>query len=106
MQCDLCECWFHSLCENMTSKLYKSFSSLAKFVPNMLHFCNHSKCYLQLKRIVGEFLKSSADESSKLSDSIENALQRHGKLLVFTLTGHIEKCIEDIEEKIKNLLSS
>ena len=44
--------------------------------------------------LVGEFLKSSADESSKLSDSIENALQKHDKLLVSTLTGHIEKYIE------------
>ena len=36
---------------------------------------------------------------------IENVLQRHDKLLVSTLTGHIEKCIEDVGEKIKNLLS-
>ena len=59
-----------------------------------------------MKRIGEEFLKSSADESGELSDSIENALQRHGKLLISTLTGHIEKCIEDIGEKIKNLQSS
>ena len=72
----------------------------------MLYFCNHNNCYLQLKRIVEELLKSSTDESGKLSDSIESALQRHDKLLVSTLTGHIEKCIEDVDEKIKNLLSS
>ena len=106
MQCDLCECWFHSLCENMSSKLYKCFSSLAKCVPSMLYFCNHNKCYLRLKRIVGEFLKSSADESGKLSDLIENTLQRNDKFLVSTLSGHIEKWIEDVGETIKNLLSS
>ena len=27
-QCDLCEGWFHTLCENIGSKRYKSFSSL------------------------------------------------------------------------------
>ena len=41
-----------------------------------------SASYLRLKCVVGEFLKSSADGSGKLSDLIENALQRHGKLLV------------------------
>ena len=52
--------------------------------------------------MVGEFLKSLADESGKLSNLIENALQRHGKLLVSTLTGHTEKCIEDVGEKLRS----
>ena len=28
-QCDLCEGWFTAACENISSKHYKSFSSLA-----------------------------------------------------------------------------
>ena len=42
-------------------KQYKSFSSLAKLVPNMLYFCNYNKCHLRLKHIVSEFARSSAD---------------------------------------------
>ena len=57
----------------MSNKHYKSFSSLAKFVPNMLYFCNDNKYHLQLKHIVGEFARSSVDMSEKLSGSIESA---------------------------------
>jgi len=46
LQCDLCDGWFHALCEIMSNKQDKSFSSLAKFVPNMLYFCNYKKCHL------------------------------------------------------------
>ena len=59
LQCDLCECWFHAVCENIGNKQYKSLSSLAKFVPNMLYYCNHNKCYLRIKRIIAEFVKLS-----------------------------------------------
>jgi len=31
-QCDLCEGWVHASCENISSKHYKSFSSLAKSI--------------------------------------------------------------------------
>ena len=84
LQCDLCEGWFHVLCENMSNKQYKPFSSLVKLVPNMLYFCNYNKCHLRLKHIVGEFVRSSADMSEKLSGSIESTLQRHDKSLVST----------------------
>jgi len=106
LQCDLCDGWFHALCENMSNKQYKSFSCLAKFVPNMLYLCSYNKCHLRLKRIIGEFAGSSADKSEKLSESIKSALQRHGKSLVSTLTGHIGKCIEDVGMKIENLISN
>ena len=43
--------------------------------------------------IVGEFARSSADMSEKLSRSTEIALQKHDKSLVSTLTDHIGKCI-------------
>ena len=44
--------------------------------------------------------------SEKLSRSTENALQRHDKSLVSTLTDHIGKCIENVGTKIKNLISN
>ena len=83
-QCDLCDGWFHALCEIMSNKQYKSSSSLAKFVPNMLYYCKYNKHYLLLKHIVGKLARSSADMSEKLSRSIESALQRHDKSLVST----------------------
>ena len=73
-----------------------------------MYFCNYNKCHLGLKHniIVGEFARSSADMSEKLSRSTESALQRHDKSLVSTLTDHIGKCIEDVGTKIKNLISN
>ena len=94
------------MCENIGSKQYKSLSSLAKFVPNMLYYCNHNKCYLRIKRIVADFVRLSADESVKLSDLFESSFQRFDKSLVSTLTAQIGKCIEDFGAKIGNLLSS
>ena len=61
-------CWFH---ENFSNSQYKSFTSLAKYTPYMLYFCNHNKCYLQPKCIVAEFIKSSTNESVKLSNLFE-----------------------------------
>ena len=102
LQCDLCDCWYHAMFEKFGSKQYKSFSSLAKFIPNVLYFCNHNKCLLRLKRIVAEFVRSSMDKSDKVLD----LLQQLYKSVVSTLTAQIGKCIEDVGTKIENLLSS
>ena len=91
------------MCENFGSKQYKSFSSLAKFIPNMLYFCNHNKCFL---RLVVEFVRSSMDKSDKVLYLLENSFKKLDKSIVSTLTAQIGKCIEDVGTKIENLLSS
>ena len=95
-QCDLCEGWFHALCENIGSKHYKSFSSLAKSIPNIAYYCNYNKCYARMKCIVAEFVRSSVNESVKISNVVENLLQRFDKSLASTLTAQIGKSIEDL----------
>ena len=78
------------MCENFGSKQYKSFSSLAKFIPNMLYFCNHmhNKCFFR-KRIVAEFVRSSMDKSDKVLDLFQNSFEKLDKSIVSTLTAQI-----------------
>ena len=46
------------------------------------------------------------NESAKISNVVENLLQRFDKSLASTLTARIGKCIEDLGVKIENLLLS
>ena len=46
-----CEGWFQAACENISSNHYKSFSSLAKSILSMVHYCKHNKCQSQIKCI-------------------------------------------------------
>ena len=105
LQCDLCEGWFHAACENISSKHYKSFSSLAKSIPNMVYYCKHNKCQSRIKCIVAEFIKSSVAESAQISDGFKNTIRSMDKSLS-DLTVQVGKCIEDLGSRIENLLSN
>jgi len=73
-QCYLCEGWFHAhaVCEHISSKHYKSFSSLAK---SHSECCNYSRWHSQIKCIIAEFVKSSVTKSVKLSNVFEDTIQ-------------------------------
>ena len=101
-QYDLCEGWLHAACENISSKHYKSFSSLAKSIPNMVYYCKHNKCQSQIKCIVDKFIKLSVTESAQISDGFKDTTRGMDKSLS-DLTVQVGKCIEDLDSKIKNL---
>ena len=105
LQCDLCEGWFHAACENISSKHYKSFSSLAKSIPNMVYYCKHNKCQSRIKCIVAEFTKSSVAESAQISDGFKSTIRSMDKSLS-DFTVQVDKCIEDLGSRIENLLSN
>ena len=105
LQCDLCEGWFHAACENISSKHYKSFSSLAKSIPNMVYYCKHNKCQSRIKCIVPEFTKSSVAESAQISDGFKSTIRSMDKSLS-DLTVQVGKCIENLGSRIENLLSN
>ena len=50
-------------------------------------------------------MRSSVNESAKISNIAENSLQRFDKSFAFTLTAQIGKSIQDLGAKIENLLS-
>ena len=105
LQCDLCEGWFHASCESISSKHYKSFSSLAKSIPNMVYYCKHNKCQSRIKFIVAEFTKASVTESAQISVGVNDSIKCIDKSIA-DLTVQVSKCIEDLGSKFENLLSN
>jgi len=95
LQCDLCEGWVHASCENISSKHYKPFSSLAKSIPNMVYYCKHNKCQSKIKCTVAEFIKSTVLESAQISEKVKDSIKSIDKS-VADLTMQLNKCIERI----------
>ena len=97
VQCDLCEGWVHASCENISSKLYKSFSSLAKSIPNMVYYCKHNKCQSRIKCIVAEYTKFSLSMSPKDTNrSVEMLSDKYASL---------SQSVNELSSKIDHLFT-
>ena len=103
-QCDLCEGWFHASCENVSSKHYKSFSTLAKSIPNMAYYCKHNKCQSRIKHIVAEFTRSSVLGSSQILDKLRDEQEEINNSLSDKYES-LAQSVKELSSKIDSLVS-
>ena len=103
-QCDLCEGWFHASCENISSKHYKSFSTLAKSIPNMVYYCKHNKCQSRIMHIVAEFTRSLVMGSSQILDKLRDEQEEINNSLSDKYES-LAQSVNELSSKINSLVS-